>query len=141
MLAELQNFLPENTVWKLTQIPKETFREETFREETCQTQINTSTSELKPKAFTVGNVLPNFILCLPLLYVSWSICCWPLSEAGTRAEQTFGHLLVAVPEIVIKDSPASLQKDPNLLFPSLWCSRAPCIFIGWSSIGCQFRSS
>lgn len=31
VLAELQNFLPENTGWKLTRLPKETFREETYQ--------------------------------------------------------------------------------------------------------------
>lgn len=76
---------------------------------------------------------------LTFFYISWRICCWPLSEAGIRAV-IFGHLLVAIPEIVIKDSPAH-YKDPSLLFPSLCCSRVPCGCTGWASTGCQFRSS
>lgn len=135
MLAELQNFLPENIGWKLTQLPKETFREETY-----QIQIVTSTSELMPKALKVGNILPNILLCLPLFYISWSICCWPLWEAGTRAEQTSGHLFVAVPEIVIKGSPASLQR-PKPAVPHPVLQQSPCICTGWVSIGCGFRSS
>lgn len=98
---------------------------------------------LKPKAPKVGSMPPNTISYLTLLYVSQSICCWPLSEAGGWACWTCALIWYKCYFLKNFENPFPLKQrrgrrrvlhDWTAVMPPAWAKEEDCNF--WAKYSC-----